>query len=145
MPTNQQARCSHYKTETETGMEQKIRTTISPTSPYSYHKTPSSNSSTIASECCRVRRVDSPSKSSGLAEHLIQNEKDAMTLQKQSFLLRTPTLHNARKERLLRIVGDIGTKSKYDAPEVTIWAAHHFWCCHSGLEGLEDCCKRLME
>ena len=68
--------------EAEIEKEQKIRTTISPTSPYSYHKIPSSKSSTNASECPRVRRNDFPSRSSGPAVHLTQNEKNSVTVQK---------------------------------------------------------------
>ena len=49
-------------------------------------------------------------------------------------LLRTPTLHDACKERLLWVIGNLWPKPIYGASEVAIWTVDHFRLGHSWLQ-----------
>ena len=66
--------CEVYVSEFNNAKKNKNTTITSPTSPYSSHKTPSSNSWTSISVCSRERRPHfSSSRAFALAVHLSQN------------------------------------------------------------------------
>jgi hypothetical protein len=54
------------------------------------------------------------------------------------YVPRTVALNNTCQERLLWVIGDVGTQSVYCPTEMTIGTPRDAWFRHVGLQHLED-------